>query len=119
MDVICDTNVWYDLGSGALKASDIGQPGNRLIATPVSFLEIASKLTDKTITERRNAAKAVVTIADDVIQDPERHLAQIWQLPLEPLAVDWKQGFKAIADATTLSELETGVSDFNEVLRDG
>jgi predicted nucleic acid-binding protein len=48
MNLISDTNVWYDIATGARDPRIRKSGGNRLIATPITFLEIASKIKDST-----------------------------------------------------------------------
>ncbi|MCZ7645663.1 MAG: PIN domain-containing protein [Planctomycetota bacterium] len=114
MDKVCDTNIWYRLGDGRLQIGQIKAAGDKLLASPVNFMEMASKLTPDTFRERKAAAKAVIDHADEILPDPERHLASLWELEVEEIALDWRDGFKAIAEATEYSDLEIGVSDFNE-----
>ncbi len=114
MDVIADTNVWYDIGAGRRDPRALKCGGHRLLATPTSFLEIASLIDERTIRERRLAAQAVVDHADAVADDCEYHLATLWGLNPAKLAVDWRQAFMAIARAAMPTELEEGVKDFQE-----
>ena len=46
MELICDTNVWYDIAVGRRDPHALTDDGHRLLATPVSFIEITSELAD-------------------------------------------------------------------------
>jgi hypothetical protein len=110
MDLICDTNIWYDISSGLLDPTAIKEQGHKLLATPVSVLEIVSKLDEANFTLRQGAAKAIVNHSDDMTFGPEEHLATLWGL--KPQAtVDWWANNRAVADAACLAELEAGVVD--------
>lgn len=117
MDLVCDTNLWYDIGCKRLEPSRFQSEGIRLLATPVSFIEIASKVSSNTFLDRKKAASAVVNHASAILPDPERHLAEIWGWPIESLDFDWRDGFKVIADASNPEEIELGVDDLSELVR--
>lgn len=111
MNLIADTNIWYDISRGLRDPSILKQKGHKLFAQPTSLLEISSKISDHTLKERRAAAKAVLDHADDIMTSTEIHLTKIWNLESEDAPIDWRQGFAAIAGAKNLSELERGVVD--------
>lgn len=117
MDLICDTNVWYDIGAGRRDPAILKANGNRLIATPVSLLEIASLIDDHNINERKNAAIAVIGHADEVADDCEYHLANMWGLNPQKANVPWREAFTAIAGANSEAELNAGVDDFADMVR--
>lgn len=114
MDLICDTNVWYDIDAGRRDPAAIKRHGHRLLATPVSFIEIASELTDDTFAVRSGAARVVVSHADEMVVDPERHLAALWSLDVQPLTIDWMDAFKTLATAKNCKQVSDGVPDHNE-----
>lgn len=114
MDLICDTNVWYDIAAGYRNPQTLTAPGHRLLATPVSFVEITSGLTEASFEKRSGAARAVVTFASEVVEDTDRHLATLWGLSVLPLDIDWFSAFKAIGMASNLLELRTGVPDYEQ-----
>jgi hypothetical protein len=110
--LIADTNVWYDIGNGSIDPTQFDDEDQLLMATPTSLLEIASGIDDKSFEERRRAAQAVLDHASEIADDTETHLARLWNVPLTMPAVNWLDGFKAIAQARHAKELETGVSDY-------
>lgn len=46
MDLVSDTNVWYDISGGRRDPAALKAKGHRLLATRVSFIEIASRLSE-------------------------------------------------------------------------
>lgn len=116
MNLIADTNIWYDISRGLRDPSILKQKGHKLFAQPTSLLEISSKISDHTLKERRAAAKAVLDHADDIMTSTEIHLTKIWNLESEDAPIDWRQGFAAIAGAKNLSELEGGVVDIEALV---
>jgi len=58
MNLIVDTNVWYDLGTGNRDPRVLKSGGNRLVALPISFLEISAGLEARTLDQRKRAAQA-------------------------------------------------------------
>ena len=117
MDLICDTNVWYDIGTGRRNPAILKANGDRLIATPMSLLEIASLIDDHNINERKHAAIAVIRYADEVADDCEYHLANMWGLNPQKANVPWGEAFKAISGANSEAELIAGVDDFADMVR--
>jgi hypothetical protein len=113
MNLVADTNVWYDIGAGSRDPAALKSSGNRLIATPTSFLEIASRIDERTFPERKAAAQAVVSHADEIAEDCESHLAKLWGLPVSGPTIEWIEGFRAIAQASSPDELELGVADLD------
>jgi hypothetical protein len=111
MNLIADTNIWYDIGLGGRDPGALKSGGNRLIATPTSFLELASRIDERTFPERKAAAQAVVSHADEIAEDCESHLAKLWGLQVSGPAMEWVEGFRAIAQASSPAELELGVND--------
>lgn len=110
MELIADTNVWYDLASGARSVTDPDLRGT-LVASPVTFIEITGKLTPHTYAQRRDAAKAVLDYASRIVDDPETYLALVWGLGDPKFQIDWLAGFRAVAQSKSLSEITGGVSD--------
>jgi len=84
------------------------------LASPINFFELVSRLSERTFEERKKAAKAVIQYADKILDDPESYLAQIWRINIEPFEMDWRDGFKAVADAVDINQLQSGVPDFRE-----
>lgn len=116
MDLIADTNVWYDIGAGRRNPAVLKSNGNRLVATPISLLEIASLIDNHNLSDRKNAAIAVLDHADQIADDCEYHLACLWGLNIKKPNIPWWDAFKAIANASSAPELEAGVADFTDMV---
>lgn len=110
---ICDTNVFYDLGAKVIEPAALRKNGEEIAITPVSILEIASKITARNFDERQAAARAALDITATVVPDPEIHLARIWNVPAKIDEVSWRDALIAIAEAKSASELENGVENSN------
>jgi hypothetical protein len=117
MDLICDTNVWYKIGFGETDPNLIKASGHRLLATPLSLLELISNIDEANFGMRRNAASAVVEHASEILPDPEHYLASIWQVPEKFAAFDWQLGFQTLAQAPDLAGLAGGVVDPSKGIR--
>lgn len=115
MNLIADTNIWYNISRGLRDPSILKQNGRKLFAHPTSLLEIASKISNHTFKERKAAAQAVLDHADDILAHTEMHLTKVWNLESEYDSMNLMHGFAAIAEAKNLSELENiGVVDYKE-----
>jgi hypothetical protein len=114
MNLISDSNVWYDIAENRRNSVTLKQGGHRLLATPINLLELASGLSLKTFEQRRNAARAVLDYSDGIVTDTETHLLRLWGLNPPDFGIDWRNGFITIADSTTFTEIQSGVNDFTE-----
>ena len=82
-----------------------------MVATQLTLIELASKITVQNFEDRNAAAQAVVNYADLIICDPERHFASIWgmNVPATPLDLaGGLAGFQAIAAAADIKDLQHG-----------
>jgi len=116
MNLIADTNVWYDIAAGRRIPAKLKSGGHTLHATPISFFEIVSLIDERNWEERRSACQAVLDHADSILVDSETHLASLCGQSTVNLKFDWSDGFKATAQATSKTELESGVQNFTEGL---
>lgn len=110
MDLIADTNLWYDLAAGRRSRSDAKLQGN-LVATPISFIEITGKLTAASLLERQGAARAILDHSSGIAQDPETYISVRWGLGDPAFGIDWNAGLIAIINAKSLQEIVAGVPD--------
>jgi hypothetical protein len=108
MDLICDTNIWYAISSGDSDPNAFKEQGHRLLATPISVLEIVSKIDNENFNSRQGAARAILNHADEVVAAPEDHLVTLWGLPPQA-TVDWHVYNSAVATARDLAALDAGV----------
>ena len=111
MDLIADTNVWYWISDGRRDPVVLKTGGNRLIAHPISILEIVSEIDSANYAKRRAAAQALLEHADQIVEDPESHLVRLWGLEPRALALDWRDIVLAVALSTSVGEITTGVID--------
>ena len=111
--LICDTNVFYDLGSGGLAAKDLVNSGESLFYSPLTALELAGKGSDESHERRRNAARAIIDTGATELPDPESFLTQTfgYELAAKPLSIH--QGVVAMAASSNMAELEAGIADYH------
>jgi hypothetical protein len=109
---IWDTNVFRDLGAGDLGLDDLHRSGAAVFYSPVTPLELASKYTEGSFEHRRAAARAILDSGAELLPDPEFCLAQAFRLHPSEDQFDWRQGVVAMAQSTTLEELQRGVTDY-------
>lgn len=112
--LILDTNVFYNLGSGALTTSSFTQPGDRLCYSPVTVLELAGKWSEAAHTTRRAAAQAIVDSGAAELPDPEAFLTDRFGYPPAETATSYHPGVLAMAGSTNMEELVAGVRDYGE-----
>lgn len=111
MNLIADTNVWYWISDGRRNPSVLKSGGNRLIAHPISILEIIADINDDNYAKRRAAAQAILDHADDTAKDSESHLVLLWGLEPRALALDWRDLIVTVAKSHSVAEITTGVND--------
>lgn len=109
--LILDTNVFYNLGSGALNIASFTQPGDTLYYSPVTVLELAGKWSNQTHVARKAAAQAILTSGAAELPDPESHLTGRFGYPLAQAAFSFHEGVVAMAGSTSLTNLVAGVHD--------
>jgi hypothetical protein len=115
MGFVCDTNVWYDISTGTLDPANLKRGGNRLLAPAINALELSSNLDDQNLTIRQKASKAVLSHADEHLQDPERHIGAIWGLNLPPLGFDWRDVYRTINASANVTEVVNGTQNIMKV----
>lgn len=112
MNLIADTNVWYWISDGRRDPIRLKAGGNRLIAHPISILEIVSGIRKESYEKRRAAAQALLDHADEIVEDPESHLVHLCGLePRAGSALEWRDIILAVARSTSVSEIAAGVID--------
>lgn len=111
-DLICDTNVFYNIASGVVDPGTLRGAGHRLLLTPVSVLELVSHVTPQNFGTRRQAAAAALNHHDEILEDPESLLAECWGVATEPPGIDWLDGLRALSAAGRFEDLQGGVPDF-------
>jgi len=114
---IWDTNVFRNIGEGDLPDDGGKAAGADVCYSPVSVLELASKYTEGSFEHRRNAARAIRDSEATLLADPELYLTQVFGLPPAEDEFDWTQAVHAMADSTTMEELQQGVADYTQHVR--
>jgi hypothetical protein len=111
-NVVADTNLYYDLAEGRVKRADIVSGDEVLICSPLSVIEIVSKMDEKNFVPRRNAIRAMLENGARVFPDPQSFLtSNIFVHKLNHQPPDWMDVMKGIAGAGALKDLESGVID--------
>ena len=110
--LICDTNVFYDLGSGRLQLADLVGQDESLHYSPLTALELAGKWSNESHERRRDAAKAILDSGAVELADPESFLTRTFGYDLAEDPVSIHQGVIAMAESSNMAELEAGVADY-------
>lgn len=113
--LICDTNIFYYLSTGALELKDIVRSTDEVIFfSPVSILELTGKLTELTFSERKAVASAILSSKAQALPDPESYLTTLFGLSVSSPAVDWGQAAKAISLSSSFDQLRKAVPDYQD-----
>jgi hypothetical protein len=111
-NLICDTNVFYNLGCGELKLEQVAGKGDVLWYSPVSVLEITSKIAEKSYEQRKAAAQAILASGAKQLLDPESFLTNLFGNELSEEPFDWSHAVKAVSQSADLPALLGGVPDY-------
>lgn len=111
MNLIADTNVWYWISDGRRNPSALKAGNNRLIAHPISILEIVSEIDEENYGKRRAAAQALLDHSDEIVEDPESHLVRLWGLEPRTFELNWRDIVFTVAHSSSVSEISAGVVD--------
>ena len=107
-DLILDTNGWYYIANGRISAEEIKNQGYSLLTSPVSILEIVSKmLKEENFQPRLKAIKAIAEHSDGILDDPETYICEKCFGYKRVFDVDWMDLVKALSSISLLSELKT------------
>lgn len=117
MKLICDTNVWYDIGQGRRCSTALKQDGHTLVAHPINLLEIAAGIDGKDFQLRKSACKAICDHADEFFCDTETHLASLWQMERPTNEVPWMEVCETLAGAKKAHDLSQGIVDATSRVR--
>lgn len=110
--VVGDTNLFYDLAEDRTKRNDIITGDEVLCTSPLSVIEIVSKMDEKNFVQRRNAIRAMLDQNATIMPDPQSFLTrEIFGHKLNHQPPDWLDVMKGVAGAGTLKEMESGVVD--------
>jgi len=112
-----DSNLFYNLGNGSITIAGCLKPDEQLHYSPVTVIEIASKIKADTFAERKLAAQAIIESNAALLPDPQSHLSTLFGYQLIEAPFDWSHAVIAIAQAFDVNALETGVNDYKARVR--
>ena len=115
--IICDTNVFYNVGWGNIGREDIAGPNEEIYYSPVSVIEIAGGMTKKSHADRKGAAQAILDLRAKELDDPETFLTKVFGYPLAEEPFDFAQVVKAIAQSTNMKQLVANVPDYVDLVQ--
>ena len=115
--VILDTNVLYDIGLNIIRIEDVRQPGEHLCYSPISIIELVSKIDDKSYKDRKAAAKVILKHRIDELPDTESHLTMVFGYKLAEPASSYSDAVRALATGQSLEEVRRGVPDYEALVR--
>ena len=110
--VILETNVLYDIGLNRIRIEDVRQPGEHLCYSPISIIELVSKLNNRSYEERKAAANVILKHRIDELPDPESHLTKIFGYKLAEPVSSYSDAVRALATGQNLEEVRKGVPDY-------
>ena len=110
--VILDTNVLYDIGLNRVRIEDVGRPGEHLYYSPISVIELVSKLNDRSFADRKAAAGVILKHRIDELPDPESYLTTTFGYELAEPAPSYSDAVRALAEGQSLEEVRSGVPDY-------
>ena len=115
--VILETNVLYDIGLNRIRIEDVRQPGEHLCYSPISIIELVSKLNDRSFEDRKAAANVILKHRIDELPDPESHLTKAFGYKLAEPALPYYDAVLALAKGQSPEEVRRGVPDYEAFVR--
>ena len=115
--VILETNVLYDIGLNRIRIEDVRQPGEHLCYSPISIIELVSKLNDRSFEDRKAAANVILKHRIDELPDPESYLTMLFGYKLAEPAPSYSDAVRALATGQSLEEVRRGVPDDEALVR--
>ena len=115
--VILETNVLYDIGLNRIRIEDVRQPGEHLCYSPISIIELVSKLNDRSFEDRKAAANVILKHRIDELPDPESYLTMLFGYKLAEPAPSYSDAVRALATGQSLEEVRRGVPDAEALVR--
>ena len=116
--VILETNMLYDIGLNHVSIEDVRQPGEHLCYSPISVIELVSKLDDSQFEKRKAAANTILKHQIDELPDPDSYLTEgIFGYKLAEPAPSYSDAVRTLATAQSLEEVRRGVPDYKAGVR--
>ena len=110
--VILETHVLYDIGLKRISIEDIRSPEERLFYSPISVLELVSKLSERSFADRKAAANAILNHGIEGLPGPESHLTMVFGYKLAEPVASFADAVRTLAKAENLKEAQNGVPDY-------
>lgn len=111
-NVIADTSLYYQLAKGTVRVQDIVARGESLVCSPLSIIEIVTKMDEQNFEYHRDAIKAMVNLRAKTFPDPHNFLAiNIFGLKLNRLPYDWFEVIRGIASAANFEQMKLDIID--------
>ena len=110
--VILDTNVLYDIGLNRVRIEDVGRPKEHLCYSPISVIELVSKLNDRSFADRKAAASVILNHKLKELPDPDSYLTTAFGYKLAEPAPSYSDAVQALAEGQSLEEVRSGVPDY-------
>lgn len=110
--VILETHVLYDIGLNRIRIEDVKKPGEHLCYSPISIIELVSKLNNRSFADRKAAANVILKHRIDELPDPETHLAMVFGYELAEPPSSYSDAVRALATGQSLAEVRKDVPDY-------
>jgi hypothetical protein len=111
-NVIADTSLYYQLATNSVQLEDIVARGECLVCSPLSVIEIVTKIDKQSFEYHRAAIKAMVNLRAKTLPIPQDFLANnIFGLKLNRLPYDWLEIIRGIASAANFEEMKLDIID--------
>ena len=107
----------YDIGLNRIRIEDVRQPGEHLCYSPISIIELVSKLNDRSYEDRKAAANVIFKHRIDELPDPESYLTMVFGYKLAEPAPSYSDAVRALATGQSLEEVRRGVPDDEALVR--
>jgi hypothetical protein len=111
-NVIADTSLYYQLATNGVQLEDIITRGESLACSPLSIIEIVTKMDEQSFEYHRAAIKAIVNLRAKTLPIAQDFLANsIIGLKLNRLPYDWLEVIRGIASAANFEEMKLDIID--------
>jgi hypothetical protein len=107
--LICDTNVFFNLGNGQISITDFCGNNEEIYCSPLCILEISAKLYED-YASRKQAAQAILASNAKMLDDPESFVARLFDPKIYSDSTIWYKIVQAIADSNTIEDVRAIVN---------
>lgn len=113
-NLICDTNIFYNVGLNRINPSDFSKTGDTIYYSPITVMELAGKLSQETYEDRKAAAGAILKLGAILLLDPESYLTDLFGLTSNSLPNNnFGVIIKNISQSESFDQIERGVPDLD------